>query len=161
MHPSQGVSLRANRSLLWTHLHAPLVLERFLCHTLLPTSGLQTNAAMYQHTTHKPGPAKIAYRFHPFFEQDAQIIRKLRSQVEPSVIVQLDDGLRIAIPCWMLDSTVCDSMLLEKCPVVSIDSLLALGDFIDVQTQAIMGTPHENQNTTSAGVAVEPTATDL
>ena len=53
-------------------------------------------------------------------------------------------------------------MNLERQPVISIDSLLVLRDFIDVQTQAIMGTtPHENQNTTSTGVATDPTATDL
>ena len=61
------------------------------------------NAVTYQHTAHQLGPARIAYRFHPFFDRDVVVIRRVNRQQQPAVMVRIEPELRIVIPCWMLD----------------------------------------------------------
>lgn len=91
------------------------------------------NAATHQHTTHQLGPTQVAYRFHPLFGQEMQILRRLRAGSEPAVIAQGVEDLRIMIPCWMLDEVLCRGMGVESQPRVSVTSLAELRALIDAQ----------------------------
>ena len=62
------------------------------------------------------------------------MIRRLRAREEPSVVVQIEDGLIIAIPCWMLDEPHCRTMPVEERPRLNIDGLVQLRKLIDRQT---------------------------
>ena len=95
---------------------------------------MRTNGVTHQHTTHQLGPRKIAYRFHPFFERQVEVIRRLRAHEEPAVIVQVEGDGRIAVPCWMLDQSVCESLELAEEPRISIEALLQLNDLIAQRT---------------------------
>ena len=98
---------------------------------------MQRNGVRHRHTTHQLGPRKIAYRFHPFFDREVQVIRKLRAYEEAALLVQVDDDVRIAIPCWMLDQSVCEPMELSEKPRISIESLLQLNDLITQRTSLV------------------------
>jgi hypothetical protein len=63
------------------------------------------------------------------------VIRRLRAREEPAVIVQVDENLRIAIPCWMLDEACCRAMVVEKQPRIGIAALVQLRDLVDRQIQ--------------------------
>ena len=95
------------------------------------------NGVKYSHTTHKLGPCRIAYRFHPFFDREVRVIRRLRAQETPTVIVEIvDDDFRFALPCWMLDSLICDSFTLETEPRLPVEALISLRNFLDTQIEA-------------------------
>jgi hypothetical protein len=94
---------------------------------------LQTSVATHQYTTHQLGSAQVAYRFHPLFGQEIQILRRLRAGSEPAVIAQGVEDLRIMIPCWMLDEVLCRGMGVESQPRVSVTSLAELRALIDAQ----------------------------
>ncbi len=47
--------------------------------------------------------------------------------------VRLKDGLRIAIPSWMLDPILCDQLKEEDSPHIAISALLSLCDLVDSQ----------------------------
>ena len=83
----------------------------------------RTNVVTYQHTAHQLGPARIVYRFHPFFEHEVRVIRRLRAHEEPAVIVQLEEELRIVVPCWMLDVACCQAMVQEERPRIAVDAV--------------------------------------
>jgi hypothetical protein len=76
--------------------------------------------------------ARICYRHHPFFDQEVQILRTIR-QSEPSVIIQLADDVRIAIPRWMLDAAFCATLPHEPSPRVSLQALMELRNLVDRQ----------------------------
>ena len=62
----------------------------------------------------------------------------------------------------MLDPAVCGSMALEQVPSLTIEALLELCDFIEVQAATVAGsTPYEKQNNTPAGIEADPSSTDL
>ena len=88
---------------------------------------------MHRHTAHQSQRARICYRHHPFFDHDVEIIRSLR-QSEPSVIIRLDDGLRIAIPNWMLDAVYCSSLSDLRTPRIAIHALCQLRELLDQQS---------------------------
>ena len=48
-------------------------------------------------------------------------------------MVELDDGLRVATPAWMLDEVWCRAMRLEERPRISVAALLLLRDLVDLQ----------------------------
>jgi hypothetical protein len=93
----------------------------------------RTSCAAYQHTAHKLGPARIAYQYHPFFSREVQVVRRLKAQESAGVVVELEEGLRIATPCWMLDEVLCQSMTLEERPRIAVDALRLLRDLVDLQ----------------------------
>lgn len=61
------------------------------------------------------------------------MIRRLRADSDPSVIVQSQEDLRILIPIWMLDEAHCREMATESRPRVSVAALAALRALIDAQ----------------------------
>jgi len=99
-----------------------------------PANAWQNYAGRYQHTAHQLGSVQIVYRFHPFFSREVQIIRRLRNQENPVLVVQVEENLRIAIPAWMLDPICCQSMHVQENPYIGIDALLELRKFIDLQS---------------------------
>ena len=102
------------------------------------------NGAAYSHTTHKLGPGRIAYRFHPFFDREVRVVRRLRAQETPTVIVEVvDENFRFALPCWMLDSLVCNSFTVETDPQLPVEALISLRTFLDTQIEAF-NSPKDN-----------------
>jgi hypothetical protein len=89
--------------------------------------------ATYHHTAQQLGPARIAYQYHPYFDREVQVVRRLKAQESPGVVVELEEGLRIAMPCWMLDEVLCQSMTLEGRPRVAVDALRLLRDLVDLR----------------------------
>jgi hypothetical protein len=77
--------------------------------------------------------AQVAYRFHPLFGQEIQILRRLRGGAEPAVIAQGSTDLRIMIPCWMLDDSLCLAMELELLPRIAVTALADLRALVDAQ----------------------------
>src|SRR4029453_7247885 len=61
----------------------------------------------YCHTTHRSSIFQVCYPYHPFFGQTVKLVRRLRQQTSDSVVIELPDGLEIAIPFWMLDPLAC------------------------------------------------------
>jgi hypothetical protein len=50
------------------------------------------------------------------------------------VIIKLEDGLRIAIPKWMLDAAYCALLPEETAPRISLRALAELRDLVDRQS---------------------------
>jgi len=69
-------------------------------------------------------------------------VRRLKAEESPGVVVEFEDGLRIATPCWMLDDVWCRAMRLEEQPRISVDALLLLRDLVDLQ----VASPSENDS---------------
>ncbi len=46
------------------------------------------------------------------------------------MVVQLQDGLQLAIPSWMLDPLRCQSLRDKAVPVISIDALRQLAELV-------------------------------
>jgi hypothetical protein len=92
---------------------------------------LRSCGAKRQHTAHQS--ARIYYRHHPFFDQEVQIVRTIRL-TNPSVIVRFEDGLRIAIPRWMLDAAYCAALPEKSTARLSLQALVELRDLIDRQS---------------------------
>ena len=87
----------------------------------------------YHHTAQQLGPARIAYQYHPYFDRAVQVVRRLKVQESPGVVVELEEGLRIATPCWMLDEVLCQAMTLEERPRIAVDALRLLRDLVDLR----------------------------
>src|SRR6476646_6457417 len=86
--------------------------------------------ATSQHNAHS-SPVQICYRHHPFFNHEGHIARRFRRQAEDSYIVELSDGLLLAVPAWMLDAAACDAMHMEAQPRIVISALLDLCRLLD------------------------------
>ena len=87
------------------------------------------------------------------------MIRRLRVREEPAVIVQVDENLRIAIPCWMLDEARCRDMVIEKQPHIGIAALLQLRDLVDRQIRPVSGSAAA-RGLTAKGECDDPTDKD-
>ena len=74
------------------------------------------------------------------------MIRRLRACENPVVVVQIEEGLNIALPCWMLDATCCETMVLEAQSRICVNALIQLRDLIDRQA--------DEQNTVSGDSVV-------
>ena len=94
----------------------------------------RTSSATHHHTAHQLGPARIAYQHHPHFDCAVQVVRRLKAEESPSVVVELEDGVRIATPCWMLDEVWCQAMTLEEQPRIAVEALRFLRDLVDLQS---------------------------
>jgi hypothetical protein len=75
----------------------------------------------------------VCYHHHPFFGHEVEVIRTLRREADATVIVKLEDGLRLAIPCWMLDPVHCASLPEKPTPIISVRALCELRNLIDLQ----------------------------
>ena len=59
-----------------------------------------------------------------------RLVRRIRRQTSDSVIIELPDGLEIAIPSWMLDPLACNQVKDACAPYVSTDALVALDELL-------------------------------
>jgi hypothetical protein len=108
-----------------------------------PASAWRNCDARRQHTAHQFHRARICYRHHPFFDQEVEVVRSLRRQFAPSVIIKTDDGLQLAVLAWMLDAVYCASLRDEATPTISIHALCALRELIDRHSWSAE-TPHDS-----------------
>ena len=83
------------------------------------------------HTAHHLQHGHVSYRYHPFFGQDVEIVRTLRQQAEPSVIIRLECELQIAIPVWMLEPEHCSALTDELRPRIALRALVELRELMD------------------------------
>jgi hypothetical protein len=84
-------------------------------------------------TTHDSYSAKIYYRFHPFYGTEVEVIRHLRRSEPAILILKLPGGAQLAVPEWMLLPQVCDRLVIETEPRISIDALIDLRALVDAQ----------------------------
>ena len=94
---------------------------------------MRSNGARRPRTTHDSS-TKIHYRFHAFYGAEVEVIRHLRRTDSAILIVRLPGGTQIAVPEWMLLPQVCDRLVIEAEPRVSIDALIELRALIDAQS---------------------------
>ena len=92
--------------------------------------GYQMVFGTYRHTTHPSSIFQVCYPYHPFFGQTVKLVRRIRHQPSDSVIIELPDGLEIAIPSWMLDPLACHQVQDAGTPSVSTAALLALDELL-------------------------------
>jgi hypothetical protein len=108
----------------------------------------RTSGGTYLHTAHHSSINRICYHYHPFFGQTVTIVRWLRRQTSDSLVIQLQDGLELAIPSWMLDPLACSRVRDAPAPCLSVEALLALRALLDHQPllhAAIPATPCVSQ----------------
>jgi hypothetical protein len=60
------------------------------------------------------------------------VVRALRRFDEESFVVKLPEGLQIAVPAWMLDPVFCGQLRQRDHPVVALEALLKLAEFIEI-----------------------------
>ena len=104
-----------------------------MCRFPSPTGAWRKSAARPLHTTHDLHSTKICYRFHPFYGTEVEVIRYLRRIDSAILIVRLPGGAQVAVPEWMLQPQVCDQLVIEAEPRISIDALIELRALIDAQ----------------------------
>ena len=87
-----------------------------------------------------------------------------RSDV-PAVLVQVDVNardkantsdanareLKIVVPCWMLDESACSAVLVQQTPVVQIEALRRLRNFVDQLASAVSERKPESHGNNSKG----------
>jgi hypothetical protein len=93
----------------------------------------------------------IGYRFHPFFNRQVAVLRRIRNGDQPAVIVLVEpletdaedeeSQLRISVPCWMLDEAACASIVSRDVPRIDGDALVSLQGLLD-QLGMPSGQPH-------------------
>src|SRR4029434_7178269 len=98
---------------------------------LLPVSASRRHGGTYLHTAHHSSIVRICYHHHPFFGQTGEIIRWLRRQTSESLVIELQDGLELAIPAWMLDPLACSLVHDAPAPCLTVEALLALRALLD------------------------------
>jgi len=94
------------------------------------TAPVSIPCGTYRHTTHLSSIFQVCYPYHPFFGQTVKLVRRIRRQTSDSVIIELPDGLEIAIPFWMLDPLACNEVKDADAPSVSTNALLALDELL-------------------------------
>jgi hypothetical protein len=58
-------------------------------------------------------------------------VRRFRRHTEESFVVELNDGLLLSVPAWMLDAAVCSAMRVEVRPRIAVSALLNLCRLLD------------------------------
>ena len=58
-------------------------------------------------------------------------MRALRRFDEESFVVKLPEGLQIAVPAWMLDAVFCSQLQQRDHPLIALEALLELAEFIE------------------------------
>ena len=59
-------------------------------------------------------------------------MRRFRRHTEDSFVIELNDGLLLAVPAWMLDAAVCSAMRVKAIPRVAVSALLNLHRLLEV-----------------------------
>ena len=90
-------------------------------------------ASKYPHTTHELSFPKIEYRHHPFYGAEVKVVRTVRRFPDEIDIVQLPQGLQIAVPRWMLDPLACSQLPQEVKPRVALSALLRIAELLQRQ----------------------------
>ena len=102
---------------------------------------MQSSDGSHQHTAHHSQHRRVCYRYHPFYGHDVEVVRALRRQTEPSVIIRVEGGLQIGIPLWMLEPEHCSTLTDEPVPRIALRALLELRALVDAhplqQTQRV------------------------
>ena len=62
-----------------------------------------------------------------------RIVRRLRRLASDSLIVELADGLRLALPQWMLDPRACEALVVAPTPRIALTALRQLRALLDAQ----------------------------
>jgi hypothetical protein len=103
---------------------------------------------------------RICYRHHPYFDHEGHIVRRLRRGPDESYVVELRDGLLLAVPSWMLDAAACSAMGMEARPRVAVAALLDLSRLLDaspmfagIDSTSKGGLSHEAVETPAAAPA--------
>ncbi len=60
-------------------------------------------------------------------------MRALRRLDEESFVVKLREGHQIAVPAWMLDAIFCSQLQQRDHPVIALEALLELAEFIELE----------------------------
>jgi hypothetical protein len=60
-------------------------------------------------------------------------VRALRRFDEESFVVKLLEGHQIAVPAWMLDPIFCSQLQQRDHPVIALEALLELAEFIELE----------------------------
>jgi hypothetical protein len=58
-------------------------------------------------------------------------VRRFRRHTEDSFVIELNDGLLLVVPAWMLDAAVCSGMRVEARPRIAVSALLDLCRMLD------------------------------
>ena len=88
--------------------------------------------ARYHHTAHEPTLAVIRYRYHPFYGEEVEVLR--RSRGYRSVLVRVrQNGVQLALPAWMLDEVFCAQLRYKSEPLIATSALIALRELLDAQ----------------------------
>ena len=109
------------------------------------------NGAAYHHTTHKLSPQRIHYRHHPFYGTEVEVVRALRRFDEESFVVKLPEGHQIAVPAWMLDAVFCSQLQQRDHPLIALEALLELAEFIELQRLPSSATDSESEPSSLRG----------
>ena len=60
-------------------------------------------------------------------------MRALRRFDEQSFVVKLPEGIQIAVAAWMLDAVFCSQLQQRDHPLIALEALLDLAQFIETQ----------------------------
>jgi len=122
-----------------------------------PGGERQMHALRCLGTAHSLYPAKICYRYHPCHGVEVEQIRYLRRGGDaPIAIVRLPDGLRLAIPEWMLSSEICERLRTEARPRISLDALIELRTLTDAQHSMVAGDRRGCAESSAGGQDAQP-----
>jgi hypothetical protein len=86
------------------------------------------------------------------------VVRALRSFLDEIDIVQLPDGVQIAVPRWMLDPVACSQLPQETKPRLSTSALLRLAELVHrhgLPVQVVKATSDASLPTKSEHVSKE------
>jgi hypothetical protein len=72
------------------------------------------------------------------------VVRVLRRFDEESFVVKLPEGLQIAVPAWMLDAVFCGQLPQRDHPLIALEALLELAEFIELERLPSSATDSES-----------------
>ena len=135
--PRSGCS-RACKSPLSSHPRAPTTAGSRGCSCRSTNDASQNSDATYPHTAHQSGSVKVEYRFHPFFDHPATVLRTSTRGEVPAVLVRVlskeqdsQCDLKIVVPCWMLDPDACSRVVVKDKPLIGLQALVRLRGLVD------------------------------
>jgi len=94
---------------------------------------------------------KICYRYHPRYGLAVQLIRYLRRGIAAVVIVRLPDGSQVAVPEWMLKPEVCEGLIVEAKPRISLSALVDVCKLTRTQGSAVADNSHSCAESRTGG----------
>ena len=78
-------------------------------------------------------------------------MRALRRFDEESFVVKLPEGHQIAVPAWMLDAVFCSQLQQRDHPLIALEALLELAEFIELQRLPSSATDSESEPSSLRG----------